>query len=555
MTELNDAQKAAAEHFTGPALTLAGPGSGKTRVMTERTILLSKRIREPDGILSVTFTNAAADEMRERFHALCGMKNQRDSACGPVFKTVHSYSNALISKYEQISNTRYKRIDGTGGGKAELLGKIYEEINGDKADPYILGQINSTASGRAAPEIKNYRSIIRKYNEYKKANKCIDFDDMITMALSILNSDRSIEKYIREREQEQFRFIQIDEAQDLTKAQFDVLQIIGANGNIFVVADDDQSIYGFRGAAPSCLAEFVDRNKNCKIYNLSRNYRSSQSIVNISGKFISKNSGRFEKDLYSENEKGIIPRIKACADCTSQMQFVYKEIKRLRRKNSKPAIGILYRNNISGLFARAFLMHNDEQYSADEGSEQIKNIAFMDRILNEIRNAERTSAILLPTPDKTFRKMLENGLEKDFDAHCRKTRQHMRYKDAVISLIYYLCSVCDSWSDMVHLSEAIDTHAKCGGDIFLSTVHASKGLEYDAVFIIDAIMGEFPGNGAAVGTELEEERRLFYVAMTRAKKYLYVTYPVRRGNPYLNKEKQRESVFVSEMRECIRTVK
>lgn len=553
MTELSKVQQEAAKHFTGPALTLAGPGSGKTRVMTERTLFLAEKTAAPERILSVTFTNAAADEMRDRFRIMSRENARNILGDEPVFKTVHSYCNLLIRKYEKLSSVRYERIESVSGRKVKLLGKIYKEINGEEADPYILGQMNNGFSGRADPEIKNYKKIIKRYEAYKKEKRLIDFDDMILLALDILNSDNAQEKHIRECEQEHFKFIQVDEAQDLTKEQFEILQIIAASGNIFVVADDDQSIYGFRGAAPSCLTEFAESNPDCKVYKLSRNYRSVRSIVKISESFIAKNSGRFDKDLYSENEQGVMPRIKACADSAAQMEFVYKEINKLRRRNNELTVGILYRNNISGHIARAYLSRMREEYSVDASFERSGSIVFLDKILNEIRNAERRS-IFIPTPLKTFMHMLENGFEKDFEEYCRKTRQHMRYKDAVISFAYYICGVCDSWKEIIRLIETMDTRSDrpIGGGIRLSTVHSSKGLEYDAVFIIDALMGEFPGSGATEGLSLEEERRLFYVAMTRAKKYLYVTYPAKRGNPFSKKENERESVFVSELRENIR---
>ncbi len=553
---LNEAQREAAEHFTGPALTLAGPGSGKTRVMTERTLMLAERTGDPGGILSVTFTNAAANEMRTRFIQMRDKSGAGNTADEPVFKTVHSYCNSVLKKYEQLTNTRYTRIEGSCNTAEQILKDIYLEINGDDADEYTVGQIRSALGRTEKPDVKNIGAILKKYIEYKRKNNLIDFDDMVAVALDILNSDSREGRIIRSGERERFKFIQVDEAQDLTREQFDVLQMISGSGNIFVVADDDQSIYGFRGAEPSCLKEFTQKNPDCKIYRLSRNYRSVKSIVTLSERFISKNTDRFEKSLYSENEKGSIPRIKACRDIAEQTDFVYGEIKKLRKMDPGMTFGILYRNNISGLAARALFSVNSEEYSVSDASLKIGSLPFMDNILSGIRNAER-SGILLPTPSHTFRRMLEKGFEREFELYCRRTRQHLRYKDAVISLAHYLCGLSASWKEMLSIIERADdmheSEKECA--VSLSTVHSSKGLEYDTVFIIDAVRGEFPGEGADRGAPLEEERRLFYVALTRAKKYAYVTYPLKRGNPYGKKELCGESIFVSELKGAIRAVK
>ncbi|MFR1517874.1 MAG: ATP-dependent helicase [Clostridia bacterium] len=552
--KLNAAQQEAAMHFTGPALTLAGPGSGKTTVLTERTLNLVRRTRTPEQILSVTFTNAAGDEMRKRYRKASGACiEELQTEAEPVFQTVHSYCNGLIREYERNSAVRYERIDEKTGGKMEILRKLYAEINGEEADPYLLNRIGNSRSGSPDPEIKNWRKIRKCYDAYKRQRRLIDFDDMIDLASEILHSDSCDKKRIREQNQERFRFLQVDEAQDLTKEQFDILQIIAASRNIFVVADDDQSIYGFRGASPVCVRVFYQSHPDCKLYRLSRNYRSAHKLVRVSAAFISKNSDRFDKTLYSEKEEEGTLRIKACGNSILQASFLRKEIRDLRRKEDGLTVGILYRNNISGLLPRALFTKENMPYTLMGEKTEIDSLPFLDGILSAIRMRERESRWILPPPAETLRRLLEEGLEHRFESYCRDTRQHMRYKDAVLSFVFYLCDVCGSWKEAVRLLDRLDAAANNTneGSICFTTVHSAKGLEYDAVFIIDAILGEFPGCGAAEGKLLEEERRLFYVAMTRARKYLYITYPLRRGNLYADRRPEKESIFLSEIKACM----
>ena len=553
---LNPEQQAAASHYTGPALTLAGPGSGKTTVLTERTLYLARRTCAPDRILSVTFTNAAGEEMRSRYQkAAAQFLPELRETDAPTFQTVHSFCNGLLRSYEMLAGIRRRRIEGEKDEKTELLRQIYFEINGEAAEAYILNQITRGQDGGEA-EIKNIKRIRAAYERYKREHGLIDFDDMIVLAAEILHSDGPLQRQIREAYQDRFLFIQADEAQDLTETQFEVLRIVAApKRNLFVVADDDQSIYGFRGASPGCLRAFYKSQPDCRLYRLSRNYRSVQNLVRISERFISFNTDRFEKKPYSKKEPGALPRIRACGGSLMQIKFLRKEIAALKRREPELTVGILYRNNISGLLISAFLTKTGIAHDLQGGLPETHSIPYVDEVLKELRNAERMCGRILPRPAGTFRRLLENGLERQFEAYCRQTRQHLRYKDAVLSFLLYLCSVCYSYREAVSLLDKLDARSSSGKEaICLSTVHSAKGLEYDAVFVIDAVMGEFPGNGAVTGKLLEEERRLFYVALTRARKYFYVTYPLTRGISASPGTGEQESIFVSELRTCLRAL-
>ena len=549
---LNEAQEQVVNHFDGPALTLAGPGSGKTTVLTERTVRLALKIQNPERILCVTFTNAAGEEMKKRYMSV-GKEKLPDAFLEenkmPIFKTVHSFCNRIIGDYEKVSNRKYTRIEGNDGIKIGILRELYRNINGEDADIYILNQIGSLPPFQTQePEIKNIKKIREAYVKYKEQNMLIDFDDMILIAADILNSDYFEKKRVRETIQEIFKYIQIDEAQDLTETQFNILKTVGISKNIFVVADDDQSIYGFRGAAPECLMSFYKNYSDCKLYRLSRNYRSTQKIVNISAKFISKNTERFEKNLYSEREKGSDILVKSCKNSIVQAEYIKDEICRILEKDTTMSVGVLYRNHISALLPGAVLIKSGMEFAVNEGAMENINMYFTELVLKEIRHRQRNK-IFVPTPSKILRDLLSEGLEKQIVSYCRETRQHMNYKDHIISFLIYLCENCSTARDITSILDGFDNKKKELNDcrIFFSTVHSAKGLEYDTVFIIDAIMGEFPGKTASWGKLLEEERRLFYVALTRARKNIYVTYPVMRGNLYEKKGYEKESIFIREL--------
>lgn len=541
--KLDEMQEKIANHIQGAVLTLAGPGSGKTTVLTERTVRLAQKTGTPERILCVTFTNVAGNEMRNRYIKAIGSCNATGENI-PVFKTVHSFCNEIIKEYENITHIKYTRLEGTSGGKEKLIVELYKDINGSHPDNNVIEKICSiNVNSTDLPEIKNVKKILEKYKSYKDKNRLIDFDDMIIFAKKILTSTQKDMITVKEKYCHRFDYVQVDEAQDLTAEQFGIMEIVAANGNIFVVADDDQSIYGFRGAAPECLFKFQKDFPDCKTYYLSRNYRSTKKIVDCSLKFISQNTERFKKDLYSRNEKGPLPKVKILKNGIKQAEFLLKETKKLIKQEPNIKIGILYRNNISGLLPSAVFVSNGLDYKCNGEFYKTNEVDYLDKIISEMRTIERSS-VLVPFPSKILRKMKENGLYEKIENHCRETGRNMYYKDVLGEFTEYLCSRTESVAHIISVLDKIDNvSAKKYSDdctaVEFSTVHSSKGLEYDAVFIIDVVKGEFPGRKATVGKALEEERRLFYVAMTRARKYLYVLCPQRTDG---------ESTFVTELK-------
>jgi len=540
--KLDDMQMQIANHTDGAALTLAGPGSGKTTVLTERTVRLASKIQKPEKILCVTFTNAAGKEMENRYKKAQGYSVENTQKL-PVFKTVHSFCNEIIREYENRSCIRYKRIEGRNDIKKTIMTELYKEINGCMPESNIVEKLcGQDIKSNTVLEIKNFAKIMQMYQIYKRERFLIDFDDMIFVAKEILESKDETQIKIREKYCTRFEYVQVDEAQDLSKEQFEIMEKIAGNGNIFVVADDDQSIYGFRGAAPECLFEFKEKFPDCKIYYLSRNYRSVKNIVDCSCKFIAQNKTRFVKKLYSEGEFGVLPKIKCFKNAFKQAEYIKKETERLIEAEPDIKIGILYRNNISGLLPRSVMVCGKIEFNSYGEDFKTHEMDFLDIVISKMRKLER-GLVFVPSPYKMLRMLKEDGLERELENYCRETRRNDYYRQIVSEFFEFICRQANSVEDLVILLDKIDNKSNKGQrkmcSVDFSTVHSSKGLEYDAVFIIDVVQGEFPGIKATHGKELEEERRLFYVAITRTKKYLYVLYP---------EHKRKESLFISEIK-------
>lgn len=514
MNILDDNQNKIANCFDGAILVLAGPGSGKTTLLTERTLRLSIKTKKPHRILSVTFTNAAVLEMKERY--VNRYENMTGYKCvnTPVFKTVHSLCNYILSEYEQYRGLRYTRIT-SECKKIEIIKGLEANINNGET-----------------------------YEEYKFKNNMIDFDDMIMYVNVILNSPKSEDVIFTKYIKSLFDYIQIDEAQDLTKEQFDVLEQICGSGNIFVVADDDQSIYGFRGAEPKNLFKFKDKYKTCIIFNMSRNYRSTQSIVKFSKRIISKNKERFEKNLFSLNEEGEKIKIMSFNNIVTQSIYVNNEIKKLKKHNSDMTFGVLFRNNYSAIIPKLILSLNNIKFKNEERGISTSDIVLIKKFVDEIRKEER-KYIFVPSPHKSFLKMLENDFERKFYEKCKEIGKEGIYKDIIMLFFEFLCRNVISINDLIEILEKMDEGTN-DSNISMSTIHSSKGLEFDAVFIIDMIKGVFPSDSIMDEQLLEEERRLFYVAVTRAKQRLYILYPNSSSNRYIKGVLYDKSIFVDE---------
>ncbi len=529
-TILNEAQMAAVSHRSGPALVLAGPGSGKTTVITHRSVAIAKEIALPCRLLSVTFTRAAGLEMAQRYCKLAGIGQPKPGEI-PVYQTVHSFCNGVIGVFEGETGRHFTRIEGEGGGKMQLLSTLYQRYNNQVPDEATLKVLESAASRRTTDDrIPNESKILEAYAAHKREHNFLDFEDMISVCLEILKTYPDF----CARMAAQFDYVQVDEGQDLSREQYEVIRLIAPHKNLLIVADDDQSIYRFRGAEPSCIFDFVKQYPDCARYNLTQNYRSTKRIVEAASIVVSRNQKRFDKDLYTMRSEGTPVKVRRFSGCGDQAKYICDVL-------AKAGGAVLYRNGVSSLTVRLALTLQGIPYEIRGGYERVGNIQVVVNILQEILQAERNARFLLPSPAKTYKRMVHDGHIERLRREYAISREHQRYLSAALEFISLLVASCDSWRSCVEILGKMDQN-NTAATVILTTIHSAKGLEFDTVCMIDLVEGEFPGSGANTGEDLEEERRLFYVGMTRAKEELYLCYPLTRGG-----RKEVESRFVREL--------
>lgn len=602
--KLSEEQAQAAAHSVGPALTLAVPGSGKTTLLLCRTVYLIEALGvSPSQILTVTFSKAAAQDMSARYQSvLCG-----HYPYPAAFSTIHRFAYGIVKAYGKHFNIQYQLIEDSGGpvSKRQLLGGIYkrftsEFLTDDKFEELtsaigytknmMLDPSDAQAHGITFPK---FREIFRAYEEEKSAKNCIDFDDMLTMAYQILKKHEKTRAFY----QKKYQFVQVDETQDTSLVQHEIIRLVaGPSQNIFMVADDDQSIYGFRGAYPEYLLNFGKTYPAGSIYYLSRNYRSSAEIVSTCDHVIRLNENRYAKKIRSGAASGkpVIHRLFDTID--DRNSFISSQ-----EENGTTAI--LYRNNISALAIVDALDRADRSFTVrDPGQSLLRHwivkdvYAFMnlalvpqdfeafERIcfkmngfisresLKYVRLNQRQRPVfdtLLSIPTlKPIQRTTWSGLADRFDnlAHLEPSAA-IGYIESELGYLEYLennakrlgyhletlrsllnvlkavarhtSSIVDFMERLKVLTRVMQEASRTSSSVKLSTIHASKGLEYDNVFIIDVDDGIFPskrsvdasGKGELHG--LEEERRLFYVAMSRAKTRLEILSTKFSGGRYL----------------------
>ena len=593
---LSKEQKKAINHIKGPALVLAVPGAGKTTVLIHRTgnLILNHNIN-PENILSITFSRASANDMKSRFNKIYG-----DICHIPVhFSTIHSFAFSLIREYAYKNRVQYTLIEDSKKelNKYNILKRIYYYINRDYiTEEKLENLINSIGYIKnmvITPkefvntfkcDIENFVDIFYAYERYKRAHNLIDFDDMLTIALEILNKDN----YLINKYRNRYNYIQVDEGQDTSKVQMEIIQTLAhPKNNIFIVADDDQSIYGFRGAYPKGLFDFNNIYKNSKIYYMEQNYRSTKNIVSVCNDFIKQNTLRYSKNIFTENSYVEAVNIVKLNDLEKQYEFLIQELNATKNYSD---YAILYRNNISAIGVIEYLERNNIPFYMKDIRENFFSHWIVEDLLaffklaenpNDIESFEKiyfkmkgfiskkqlyyiktmnsNSSVFdrlldLPALNDFYRKNILE-LKLDFKKLSRKNpydgisyiEKNLKYEDylrescmkfghtldSLKTILFYLKIIAKKTKNidefrtrLKYLEYLMRQSKKNNNAITLSTIHSAKGLEFENVYIIDLIEGDFPnttsidefnkGNIEA----LEEERRLFYVGMTRAKKHL-----------------------------------
>lgn len=595
--KFSDEQVLASLHVEGPALVLAVPGAGKTSILLERTHNLIESGVHPNNILSLTFSKAAANEMKYRFDYMYQNINVK-------FSTIHAFCYLVIREYSRLRNVEYTLIEGDPKiNKIGLLKEIYKNVNRDYITEdkleTLLNAIGYCKNMMIEPkdvkselevEIDNFESIFKAYEDYKSKRKYMDFDDMLTLSYEILKR----EPYIKNRFIEQYKYIQIDEGQDSSKIQMEIINLLAKKyKNLFIVADDDQSIYGFRGAFPKGLFQLKEIYPNMKTFYMQKNFRSSKNIVSASNKFISQNTMRYTKDLVSAKDFDKPIDIVKLETTVDQYEYILEQLE----EDSNGSTAILYRNNLSAIgllefFERKrvsfairdsklkFFSHwiiNDiksilnvasdptdissyeEIYYKLKGFISKKHIQYI--WSNNIHGNIFTTLLQYPGLSTYYKKNIGelsgdfrklNGLnpyeilkyierEMKYGEYLKENARKLGNTYDSLKTVYFNLKLIAKSTDSIpefygrlkELEYLVQNSKDKDASITFSTIHSAKGREFDRVFIVDLIEGNFPNNSAlekkyAEDNGLyEEERRLFYVAMTRAKSKLTLLYPKR----------------------------
>ncbi|NLY86011.1 MAG: ATP-dependent helicase [Tissierellia bacterium] len=592
---LSSEQRKAIEHVHGPALVLAVPGAGKTTVLIHRiaNLILNHNIR-PERILSITFSRASARDMKERFY-----KSFPDISSIPVyFSTIHSFCYNLIREYAYINRIRYRLIEDENNqlNKYNLLKKIYLDLNGkyiteEKLESLLnsIGYIKNLMltvdefMKSNKMEVENFDRIFYLYEKYKRDNNLIDFDDMLTLSYEVLiNNSYMLEKY-----RNKYDFLQVDEGQDTSKIQMEIIKLLAKpKNNLFIVADDDQSIYSFRGAYPAGLLNFKKIYPNGKIFFMEKNYRSSKNIISVCNKFIKNNSLRYNKTIYTDNDYVEPINIIKVNSIIDQYDYLMEEL--AGKDLSK--ICILYRNNLSSIGLIEALDRNRIPFYMRDVKVRFFNHWLINDITDFIKFSQDTSNMglyeniyykkkgyiskkhinyaktlnydlsvfdrIMDYPGlSNFYKSNLRQLKLDFDKlaklapydaieYIEYTLEYERYLkensmklgytyDTLKTMLFFLKFIarnCKSIEDFLYrlnyLENLCSKSQRNRNGLTLSTIHSAKGLEFDRVYMVDLVDGDFPSISSVEGVEkgrfdlFEEERRLFYVGMTRAKYHL-----------------------------------
>ena len=602
---LNNKQKEAVLETEGPCLVIAGAGSGKTKVLTHKiAYLIAEKNIAPWNILAITFTNKAANEMKERIEGLVG-----DVAKDIWMGTFHSICVRILRKYiDRIGFDSSFLIFDTQDQRT-LVKECLKALNIDDkmfTDRSVLSEISNAKNEMLEPMqyCVKYQADFRKskigeiytlYQKRLKENNAIDFDDIINYTIKILTENPDALEYYTEK----FKYVLVDEYQDTNKAQFTLVTILASRyGNITVVGDNDQGIYSFRGADISNILNFEKDFPGTKIIKLEQNYRCTGNILKAANYVIKNNETKYEKKLWTENEEGKLPAIYQGDDEYDEARYIVEQINHLKTEEyfKYSDFSILYRMNSQSRAIEDILLREDIPYKVVGGlkfyeRKEIKDtIAYLrlianqsdnislKRIINEpkrgigktsLDNVEEISYQTGNSMYEVIKHADEYGLNRVFvnsrefielieDLKSKKdeiqvselikmilsksgytkalelentveAESRIQNLDELLTVAMefeeeYAENSLNEFLESITLSSDVDNLQETDESVTLMTLHSAKGLEFPVVFLVGMEEGIFPGyKSIGEPKELEEERRLFYVGITRAKQYLYLT--------------------------------
>lgn len=602
---LNDKQYEAVVNTDGPCLVIAGAGSGKTKVLTHKiAYLLEEKDVRPWNILAITFTNKAANEMKERVENLVG-----EAAKDMWIGTFHSICVKILRRFIDRIGFEHSFVIFDTSDQRTLIKECLKDLQIDDkmfTDRIVQFEISNAKNDMKEPEEYeaiskgDYRkekiaSVYRLYQKRLKENNAIDFDDIINYTIKIFKENEDVLDYYTNK----FNYILVDEYQDTNKSQFTLIRLLAdAHGNITVVGDNDQGIYSFRGADISNILNFEKDFKGTKIIKLEQNYRCTQNILNAANSVIKNNEVKYKKKLWTENEEGSLPTFHVSDDEYDEGRYIVEEINHLRREEyyKYSDFAVLYRMNSQSRAIEEILRREDIPYKIVGGlkfyeRKEIKDIIAylrlinntsdnlaLKRIINEpkrgigktsldkiqaiseqtgipmyniIKEADQyglarvyanaqsfVAAIedLISKKDEyTITELIKHTLKETGYTKALEEENSIEAENRIENLEEFLTVAVQfeeeeaendlsSFLEGITLSSDLDGMDEEEESVTLMTLHSAKGLEFPVVFLVGMEEGIFPGyKSIGEPKELEEERRLCYVGITRAKNNLFLT--------------------------------
>ncbi len=593
MTEMNPQQKLAISHKQGPLLVLAGAGSGKTRVVVERIATLLQSGVHPSEILAVTFTNKAAQEMRERILSICPHP--------PLITTFHSFGARFLRESIELLGFKTTFSIYDEEDTSSLLKECFKDFDMKPEKGHLKDTRQAISDAKNALLLPidfqhqrgkdHFYQIYERYQTRLKESNAIDFDDLLLLPVFLLRDQSALKQEIQNR----FRYILIDEYQDTNHAQYSLTKLlVDSHQNLFVVGDPDQSIYSWRGASIQNILGFEEDFPNAQVIKLEQNYRSTGHILKAANALIAHNSGRYEKNLWSALGDGEKIQVRSFFDEREEAQYIAREVDALIDQGQDPgSIALLYRTNaqsrsledallrlripytiVGGLsfyerkeikdlldYLRLTVSKNDfvafqrvinvpKRGIGNAALEKIKEMQqrTLTTLIDLLQNSQNLplsakqkqeldkfyfllqSVHTIPSISQKITKILHDTGYLEFLKEDKETYQDR--KENVEALIAKAIEWEKENSDLslidfleeLSLKQKFDEAHSMDPKIFLMTLHNSKGLEFHTCFIPGVEEDILPHiNSKMELPDLEEERRLFYVGMTRAERRLTLT--------------------------------
>ena len=565
MSDLNPSQREAVCCGTGPCEVIAGPGSGKTLVLTERILYLLDHFKiAPSGILVLTFSRSAAAEMKDRF-----LKKTGGRDIGVLFGTFHSVFFYILKEsthknYSLLSDSKRDRL--LNHLIARHFPDPYERPSLEEAEKLL----RMSASGSEVP----LSAFEREYRTYLRENGYVDFDDMITECHRLLISDERIRDYWRRR----FKAILVDEFQDINREQYEILRLLTSGRGLFVVGDDDQSIYGFRGSDPSVMQQFLADFPDGRRVFLDINYRCSGCICKTASMLIHENKLRIPKHMTAAGEAGEKAVLRSFAEDSQEFRYLLSEMRKLTEEELDNTAVIVRTNTHAAKIENYLATHGIAcrgkiSTSSSIRSEIARDLEAYLMLAQEMKRNMLSRQFLYRVMNRPERYLLRENVQEEFVRPLdllthgegvgpnRETAEllrdlkvlHTLKPEGFVRYLYYSvgyakwalagigrresvqfalqeileeASRCDSQEELMRVlrEPGSDQRASDKRGVRIMTMHVSKGLEFDRVYLPALNEGILPGRRCRTPEDFEEERRLLYVAMTRARHHLELLY-------------------------------